>query len=654
MGEESIIELLLKLKDAMTPGVKKAEAELTKFDKALEKFEKTARHFKAVWYAGLAFEGIAWSIGESLKELAEPALEFEDAQQSLARATGKTVEQLDDFKEEALSLSEKLPQSAEAITNAQAELVRMLGSTQKALDTTAITTQFATATGMDMTSSAQLLASAYENLGNKSLPVKQGFQQIADLLTTLQNRFSTGKDNGDMLVRSFARLAGATQQMGVDTVQAAAALGVLNESGFGGGRGSGMYLEELLDQLGKLDKDGIPAIQKYGIALAGTTDQAGRFHMDLMGTLHNMLSVNPARLEAYIRGLGSEGDLLQILLNRYQDIDAAVKVLDQSQGATASLAAEMNKGWSQQLTDLHHTYQNLEMSLGEVLVPMLIEIGQILQPVIDGFRKFVEAHRWVAGVGLALMMVLGVGLLLGGSILVLTATFGALKDAIWVVVAACEDFSLVTAFLNFLWGVFDALVISNPWGLLAAGLIFAAHEILVHWQAVKDFFTTGWGRFTGIGMIVALIEGLLKLAPSIEAFGRHFIDWIVTGIHNGMGELERALHDVWATMKRFMHLGGSDSAAQASISKAVSHTVRAAPIAAAAMAGFSFSTAPAVASGVNGGVHFHVHMEGGGGGDTQAQADSMLTALRTRQSEFVDVFKQINDRAQGDANRTDF
>jgi TP901 family phage tail tape measure protein len=649
MAEESVIELLLKLKDAMSPGVKKAEGELTKFGVALEKFEQTARHFKAVWYAGLAFEGMAWGIGESLKELAEPALEFEDAQQSLARATGKTVEQLEDFKEEALSLSEKLPQSAEAITNAQAELVRMLGSTQKALDTTAIATQFATATGLDMSTSAQLLASTYENLGDKSLPVKQGFGQIADILTLLENKFSTSKDNGDQLVRSFAHMAGAAQQMGVDTVQAAAALGVLNESGFGGGRGSGMYLEELLDQLGKLDKDGIPAIQKYGIALAGTTDQAGRFHMDLMGTLHNMLSVNPARLEAYIRGLGSEGDLLQILLNRYQDIDAAVKVLDQSQGATASLAAEMNKGWSQQLTDLHHTYQNLEMSLGEVLVPMLIEIGQILQPVIDGFRKFVEAHRWVAEVGIALTMVVGTGLLLGGTVLILTSSFGALKAAVMVTLAVFEDFEALMIGINFLWGVFDALVWSNPIGLAAAAMIFAADMVYTHWDRVKQLFATGWGHYAAFGIFYPIAEGvkwLLSLAPSIEAFGKHFIDWIVTGIHAGMGHLEHALHDVWTTMKRFMHLGGSDSA-HATISRAVSHTVRAAPVA-AAMAGFSFGTAPAIASA--GGHVINVNFHANGPGDVQATLDE----FRARTPEFVRQVQWAAEQVDRSNERTEY
>jgi hypothetical protein len=94
----SIIELLIKLKDAMSGPADKAKGEVNKLGHALENFEKRTRHFKSVFIAGAAMEGMAFGIGEALKSLAEPAIEFQRAQQNLKRATHLSTEQLAAFE----------------------------------------------------------------------------------------------------------------------------------------------------------------------------------------------------------------------------------------------------------------------------------------------------------------------------------------------------------------------------------------------------------------------------------------------------------------------------------------------------------------------------------------------------------------------------
>jgi TP901 family phage tail tape measure protein len=672
MAEKSVVELMIKLRDALSGPARKAEAQVSKFGVALEKFERRARHFKSVAIAGAAMEAMALGIGEALKGFAEPAIEFQRAQEDLERATRLTAGQLAAFEHQATRLSDRWPRSAEQITEAQANLVRMLGSASAAMETVGIATQFATATQMDMRSATNLLATAYENIGNKGVPLKIGFRELADELTVLQNRFSTSRENGDMLVRSFARLSSVAKVAGVGSTQLMAALGVLNKSGFAGGRGAAEYLEQAIERLGALDKDGIPAITKWGMMLAGHMGAHGHFHMNLLGTLANMQRANPMRLQAYLKSLGQVGGTLQILIDRYAQVTDAVKTLHHAQGATYSLASEMNKGWHQQMEDLHDSYQNLERTLGTVLVPVLIEIARWLEPIIERFRQFAEAHTTLVKVVMVGGLLLAGLLAIGGAIALLVAGFGMVATTVEFLGTVFEGFEGVMA-------TFDAIADANPLGLIAiaaAALAIVAYDVYEHWNTVKAFFERMapslekpflwlWNKLTGYAHLA-------------EQWGKNFIGAIIRGLEAEVGKLLGWAEKMGASLKRllpFFHHGGVPAAVQhhmrhvhhGGVPAAVQHHMRHVHHVAAralkpapslaALAAMSIAAAPPMAAAAGTGgmhMHFHAHVEPGAAGNQEEFADLMLEAFQARQVEFAEQVARLHERAAGNWNRTGF
>jgi TP901 family phage tail tape measure protein len=653
----SVVELMVKLRDALSGPAKNATAQVSKFGAALDKFEQKTRHFKSIFYAGAAMEGMAFGIGEALKSLAEPAIEFQQAQQNLKRATHLSTEQLAAFERQATALSDKFPRTAEHITQAQATLVRTLGSASAAMQTVGIATRFATATTLDMNSATNLLATAYENVGDKSVPLKVGFAKLADQLTVLQNKFSTSSENGEMMVRSFARLSGAAKVAGVGSTQLMAALGVLNKSGFAGGRGASDYLEQAVERLGQIGKNGIPAITKWGIMLAGHLGAHGHFHMNLLGTLANMQRANPARLQAYLKSLGQVGGTLQILLDRYDQVRSAMTLLDHAQGASGKMAKDEAKDWHNQLKTLHNTYQNLERSLGSVLVPLLVSVGHTLEPILERFAKFAKAHTALMKVAFVVALVATGLLALGGFLAIAIASFGALAATAEFAATVFEGFEGVMVTL-------DAIADANPLGLIAfaaAALAVVAYDVYERWSTVKSFFETLGGYLAKpFVWLWGKLEGYLKAAYT---WGRDFVHAIVKGFESAFGFLDHGLHKVASKISKylpFFHPGkGPGTHHRSSVVQNIVHSMRSAPMI-AATAGMSLMAAPvlAAASGGMPAVEIHLHMEGAAGQpateDDEAFADRIVDTLATHKQRIAGQVAEIMDAAHGRWQSTGF
>jgi hypothetical protein len=419
-----------------------------------------------------------------------------------------------------------------------------------------------------------------------------------------------------------------------------AALGVLNKSGFAGGRGAAEYLEQAIERLGALDQDGIPAITKWGMMLAGHMGAHGHFHMNLLGTLANMQRANPMRLQAYLKSLGQVGGTLQILIDRYAH----------------SLASEMNKGWHQQMEDLHDSYQNLERTLGTVLVPVLIEIARWLEPIIERFRRFAEAHTTLVKVVMVGGLLLAGLLAIGGAIALLVAGFGMVATTVEFLGTVFEGFEGVMA-------TFDAIADANPLGLIAiaaAALAIVAYDVYEHWNTVKAFFERMapslekpflwlWNKLTGYAHLA-------------EQWGKNFIGAIIRGLEAEVGKLLGWAEKMGASLKRllpFFHHGGVPAAVQhhmRHVHHVAARALKPAP-SLAALAAMSIAAAPPMAAAAGTGgmhMHFHAHVEPGAAGNQEEFADLMLEAFQARQEEFAEQVARLHERAAGNWNRTGF
>jgi TP901 family phage tail tape measure protein len=657
-GKSEILELIVKFREAMTGPLKQLTKHTKEFEEQLERTEATSKKLKSLAVAGGVFLGMSYAVKEGLEHLIEPAIEFAHAQNALQRATGAGVEQLKEFAEQAHHIAATLPVSATEVTEAQATLTRILGSTEGAMEAMSVTAQFAAATNMKAADAAILLGSAYETMGDRQKPLTAGFTEITDKLALLQSKYSTSEAGGELLARSFAHLALASRTFGVSVNQSAALLGVLNKSGLGGGRGAGSYAQEIISQIGKLDKYGIPQIQRFGIALARNS-QGG---IDLVKTIANLRSVSQNQATAYIKSLGAAGQALTLLYQHYDELKGAVKDFGNVAGDTARLAALAGQDPAARFKVFHQVVEQLEESLGSALLPVLLQISRALTPIIEGFANFAEAHPIVMGVVLSVTALLAAFIAVGGAIALVAAGVGEL-----ISVFALLRMGIVLARSAMV--AFDAAALLNPIGVLVAGFAavaalaaFLVYEIYSHWEQIKKVFSEGWAALMNspVGAVIKSVEMLLGKAFD---WGSHFITNLVSGIKSGISKVHDAMTHVGQVIRSYIPFSGAmQNVGAVSRASRVTAAPAARRIALATAALMPTLMTPALApvlaassagSGSHGpvAVHFNVTMHGAQSGDA---AQVTLDLFRQHQDEFTALVEDAMDRSRRNGNRTGF
>ncbi len=614
-GKSEILELIVKLNDALTGPLKNLTKHTKEFEEQLEKTEHTAEKMEHLAIAGGVFLGMAYAVKEGLEHMVEPAIEFQHVQNELQRATGASAKQLEEFAEQAHHIAATIPVSAEEVTQAQATLTRMLGGTEEAMATMETTAQFANATNMKAADAAMVLSSAYQNLGDRSKPLKQGFVEVADVLALLQNRSGRGAEGATEMAKSLAHVAGAAQVYRVSLNEAAALTDAFGKMGLAGGRGAGPMVEETIAALGKLDKHGSPILR----GLYAKNAMGG---LDVAGTLENLASAPQAQVSFLLKSMGAAGESIKLLMRHTEELTASEKAFANAAGQAALLSALASQDPAKRFQMFHQVVEQLEESIGSALLPLLVDLAQTLTPVFEGFAHFAEAHQTLVKVTVIIAAVVGGMLAVSGAISLVVAGYVQLKSTVLLASAA---FKVARAAML----AFDAAMLLNPIGLIIAGvaaLAVAGYEVYEHWTAVKQFFTEGWGRFTGLGMLITTIEALWDWLPKVYDWGVHLIDNIVKGIKAGIGKVAEVMSHVRQVIRSYIPFSGATqniaTVNNATRATATSGMIRTAAFATAAMvpmmAPAMQALAPPLAAPAGNGGDTHVNLTFNTGPGTSA------------------------------------
>lgn len=682
MGEASLSELLLEIR-LLDSNFKKAlgasSEAMEKFEKTIEHVEETSKRFKALAVAGLVFSGMGFGVMEALKGMLEPAIEFAKVQDELQLATGASSEELREFAERAHDLSRTLPVSAEAITVAEAQLAKTLGSTQAALEGIEVATKFAAATHMQAAQAAQLLGEAYQSLGNRSLGLHEGLEDVANLLTTLKNRFPGAAGNGEMFARSLAHAAAAASTLNVQREQLAAFIGVSSQMGLGGRGGAGQVVEGLIETLTKVDKRMRPIIEHFGARIA-LNPQGG---VDLLGTLQNINHLPFNNLKALELSLGTEGASIQQYLNHINELEEAQRSLHDVTGATEKTAEAMANTPAGRLQIFANNVDLLKESIGTSLLPALIKVTRAMTPLLQVAAAFAEAHPTIIAV-IASIAALGAGVLLTiGPMLMMIATFReiaevfqivkwgawALRTAVtalavtfegaWMAEAVAGLKSMRTAMI-----AFDIATAANPIGLIVAGaaaLAAIGYEVYEHWDKVRQVFKD----------IAAIVPPWLRGAPEQKGVpgggtGTRPMNPITASAITTLG-------GPWLAMLGTLNMFGASAAPAAPVLNtlqginnrvpaSLTQTIKLADL----MPRFEFPSvenSPAISPGIGsrgtgsfgdmniGDIHLHLTLEGSSDGSSGTDlANSILSAMQDRRQDFSREIVSLMDDANRRAN----
>lgn len=432
------------------------------------------------------------------------AVEFDSALVGVAKTTGATADEVEALGQQFRALALAIPVSASELANI-GEIAGRLGvRTADIAKFTRTVADLGVATDLTSESSAEFLARIQ---AITQLPSDQ-IENFGSALVALGNKVATSEAE----IAAFTiRMAGAANVAGLAQSDMLAIAGSFAELGVRADRGGTAVQKVLFTMIEAINTAG-PELQTFA-QLAGTTaeefgilferDAAEAFTRFVEGLgrsgdeafqVLEQLGLQDQRLAAAFITVATAGDKLRENIALSSDAFAANTALVKEAEARYASAASQFQIFLNNITEL-------AIVVGNVLLPPLIKLAQILTPIVSKFADFAEAHPVLIGVvvvaGLALVALgaalLAIGLIVPG---VITA-IGLLSAGVGILIPLFAGLSIAMGPIT--------LIVVGIAAAIGAGIL-----IWKNWGEIIDFVSGILSDF------VNLLEKAVRLAANLN------------------------------------------------------------------------------------------------------------------------------------------
>lgn len=365
-------------------------------------------------------------------------------------------------------------------------------SEKQAIAGTEAALRVATATFGNGGEAAALLATIYNNLGNKSADVTGEMNRLGDVITKTQQVFQIA-DLG-VLTEGLKYATPVAKQFGMSIESVSAVIGTLNSAGINGGE-AGTSFAATMRQMSAASKTlGFEIVR----TASGGTDFAGTLRVleQRFGTLDKMA---PDVRDKLAQAFGDEGFRgLSLMLGKSQQLTASIDQLKTATGAAAAaqkiIESTGTAGWQILQNNINAT----KALLGDQLEPILKDIGPHVKSALDAFRGFAEAHPGLTKAAMAAGLLAGAFLVIGGGLL--TVVGGFVMFAGYALALPATLTALGVAFGGASAGAwaFAAALLANPITWIVLAIAAAAFLIYKYWDPIKAFFVGLWGHIASV------------------------------------------------------------------------------------------------------------------------------------------------------------
>ncbi len=533
---ESLYKLgvIVSVLDKITGPTKKMAESIINLEKTAKAGQGIVDYGQRMAIGGALIQGAADKMAGAVKNIYKPMESVEGALAPLYNATTSTMGGI----EKSLQASARAAGNWEKIHVAAADeylrnqyLMASAGLNDiQSITGTNAALAVATATMGENASAAKLLATVYNNIGDKTKDVNKEIWRLADVITKSQVQFQYA--NLDVLNDSlkYAIPAALQSRMGFEELNVV--LGYLNRSGLEGSLAGTAYTMTMAQML-KASKD-------LGFQIAKNASGGTNF----IGTLENItkkygplaMASDKARLE-FQKAFGVEGiRAISLLQNKTGDMKKSLGDIRNSLGATAEAQKVMESTSSSSLRVVDNNINSFKRTLAVGLLPTVEKTIPNLRKLIETATGFAKSHPQLTKT-VVLMVLLGSVIL---SILapILTVGAGFMMAAGYFMIGYSKivtGVKLVSGLLSgrkllsgilFLFRIFTlgfrmvggailrvipaiwsftAALLANPitWvvlGVIALGV--AIYLLIRHWKTVKtvtvQFFTMLGAKITGM------------------------------------------------------------------------------------------------------------------------------------------------------------
>lgn len=435
--------------DEAAEAARKASEEVEKFGdkseetgKQSEESSKKSRDGIKELQGVLASAGIAATLNEiknGFFDCSEAAAQFETSTAMVATIADTSQKSLSDISKEVRTYSNETGEAASDMAEATYQAISASVNTADAASFAGTATKLAVGGFTSATTAVDVLTTAINAYGLAASDATQ----LSDYLITTQN---LGKTSVDQLAQSVGKVIPLASAYNVQMDNLSSAYAVLTANGIATAE-SGTYLKSMLNELGDTGS-GVSEVllNSTGKTFAQLMEQ-GYSLGDVMAMLGNAVDGDSTAFNALWNSTEAGIGALSLFNAGADKYNSVLESMRTSAGATEKAYSTMADTTDKSKQRMENAFNNLKISVGDVLNPALTQVYEGFTNVFAGMSDFVDEHPAVV------------------------AAISAIAVGVGGFTGALAAYNLATTAAKFVTEAFTATLAANPYVLAAAGIV---------------------------------------------------------------------------------------------------------------------------------------------------------------------------------------
>lgn len=435
--------------DEAAEAARKASDEVEKFGdkseetgKQSEESSKKSRDGIKELQGVLASAGIAATLNEiknGFFDCSEAAAQFETSTAMVATIADTSQKSLSSISKEVRTYSNETGEAASDMAEATYQAISASVNTADAAAFAGTATKLAVGGFTSATTAVDVLTTAINAYGLAASDATQ----LSDYLITTQN---LGKTSVDQLAQSVGKVIPLASAYNVQMDNLSSAYAVLTANGIATAE-SGTYLKSMLNELGDTGS-GVSEVllNSTGKTFAQLMEQ-GYSLGDVMAMLGNAVDGDSTAFNALWNSTEAGIGALSLFNAGADKYNSVLESMRTSAGATEKAYSTMADTTDKSKQRMENAFNNLKISVGDVLNPALTQVYEGFTNVFAGMSDFVDEHPAVV------------------------AAISAIAVGVGGFTGALAAYNLATTAAKFVTEAFTATLAANPYVLAAVGIV---------------------------------------------------------------------------------------------------------------------------------------------------------------------------------------
>lgn len=466
------------------------------------------------------------------------AADFDTAMSQVAAVSGATGDDLDALREKAREMGAKTKFSASEAAEAMNYMAMAGWKTSDMLSGIEGIMNLAAASGEDLATTSDIVTDALSAFGLTAADSGH----FADVLAAASSNANT---NVSMMGETFKYCAPVAGALGYSCEDVAEAIGLMANSGIKSSQ-AGTAMRTMMTKLqGELKLSGA-AFGEITVQTAnadGSMRGLGEILSDLRVAFSQMTESEAAAAAETLVGKNAISGFLAVMNAAPADIDKLSSAIANCDGTSQQMADTMQDNLAGQLTILKSQLEELAISFGEMLMPVIRDIVGHIQKFVDKLNSMDEGTRKVILTIAAVVAALGPVLIIIGKVISAVGTIMTIIPKIGPAITAVKG-----AFAGL-----NAVMAANPIILIIAAIAALVAAFIYLWNNCEGFRQFWIDLWEGIKSVVSTcVEAIKNFFSGVIDFVKNNWQGLLLLLVNPFAGAFKLLYDNCEGFREFM------------------------------------------------------------------------------------------------------